>query len=953
MNETLRQHTTIVKAAILLFTIVIAMLGLANVAAQKNYEGKTDGINWIFSRGMLIAQEVPGGSVGARAGLQEGDQLRAINFRPVRFPQDVGKILHEEGLSGKPLQYEIVRGSESYVKILLPEKKANSFYFYLASVGFVILAIGLTAFLKSRSRSFALHFYWLCVAFFGAYAFSPTGSFDKLDWFFFWGDEVFLLMLPPLFFHFACYFPGKTQQWIPKDKLFLIYIPSLFLLSVRIAFTLFYFLWPESTLMLTTEGYRAFENLEIYYLFTGLLAGVVLLFVSYARSEDIIQRKQLKLVLAGVVAGFGPFAFLSLVSIVVRLPQQFLEVALLPQILIPISLTYALFKYRLMDVDIIIKRGMIYTVTTTVVFVLYIMLTISWLRFLLPPATGGLTVVAASITTLLAVLLFQPLRDRVRALVDRLYYKDSYDYRRTLAQVSREITTSIDIGQLAESIIKHILTTFKVDNADLLLKVGLNRFESFTRPENNFNPGLNFLKRMTTDSYVFVDSLSNVDADLADEQELLQNLKFNYFIPCKYKHNIVAILTLSKKEHADYLSSEDLDLLLTLTNQLAIVIENHRLFYVLKKNAEELERMKNLTENILLSLNVGIVTLDENGRIVVCNQYIESFLNVDKTKIVGLAPEAVFPPEIVDRYRNYALKAPRKKLEGSRFYKTLIDNFQHKDHVVNLSFVPLINESDVEYGTILILDDVTHQAKLEEQLTQADKLTALGLLAAGVAHEVNTPLTGISSYTQMLQQESFQSVENKEILSKIEQQTFRASKIINTLLDLSRQQPEPFSQIDVNNLVQETLTLLKPHFKDLPIEIVQEFDSSQPSVMGSDGKLQQVLTNLFLNAKDAMLKGGRLLVRTEAEDDHVVIDVVDSGSGISEKDLRRIYEPFFTTKKGVKGTGLGLAVSYSIVREHKGAIDVFTEEGKGTHFQVKLPRVKKEVHEQSRAYSGD
>jgi two-component system NtrC family sensor kinase len=953
LNETLRQHTALVKTTLVLFTIAIAILGVSNLVAQKNYDGKSDGIDWVFSRGGLIAEEVPSGSPGARAGIAEGDQLRSINFRTVLLPQDVGKIIQEESVSGKPIQYEIVRGSESYVKLLTPEKKSNSFYFYLATVGIVILAIGLTAFLKSRSRSFSLHFYWLCVAFFGTYVFSPTGAFDKLDWFFFWADEVFLLMLPPLFFHFACYFPGKNEQWIPKDKLFLIYIPSLFLLSVRIAFTLFYYLSPDSTLMLTTEGYRAFENLEIYYLFTGLLAGVVLLFISYARSQDIIQRKQLKLVLAGVVAGFGPFAFLSLVSVVVRLPQQLLEVSLLPQILIPISLTYALLKYRLMDVDIIIKRGMIYTVTTLLVFVLYIALTISWLRFLLPPATEGLTVVAASITTLLAVLLFQPLRDRIRALVDRLYYKDSYDYRRTLAQVSREITTSIDIGQLADSIIKHILSTFKVESADLLLKVGLNRFESFTRPENNFNPGLNFLKRLTTDSYVFEDSLTNVDADLADEQQLLQRLKFNYFIPCKYKHNIVAILALSKKEHADYLSSEDLDLLLRLANQLAIVIENHRLFYVLKKNADELERMKNLTENILLSLNVGIATLDENGKIVVCNQYIESFLGLVKAQIVGKSPEEIFPPEIVDRYRNYALKAPRKKLEGSRFYKTLIDNFQQKDHVLNLSFVPLINESDVEYGTILILDDVTHQAKLEEQLTQADKLTALGLLAAGVAHEVNTPLTGISSYTQMLQHETFQNPETKEVLSKIEQQTFRASKIINTLLDLSRQQPEPFTQIDVNNLVQETLVLLKPHFKDVPIEIVQEFDSSHPMIMGSEGRLQQVLTNLFLNAKDAMLKGGRLLARTEADEGQVVIDVVDSGLGISEKDLKRIYEPFFTTKKGVKGTGLGLAVSYSIIREHRGTIDVFSEEGRGTHFQIKLPKIKKEVHEQSRAYSGD
>jgi len=248
---------------------------------------------------------------------------------------------------------------------------------------------------------------------------------------------------------------------------------------------------------------------------------------------------------------------------------------------------------------------------------------------------------------------------------------------------------------------------------------------------------------------------------------------------------------------------------------------------------------------------------------------------------------------------------------------------------------------------------VTHQATLEEQLTQSEKLSALGLLAAGVAHEVNTPLTGISSYTQMLHQQMPSDNETGEILQKIEQQTFRASKIISTLLDLSREQPAPTTLIDLNGLIRETLVLLRPHFKDLPIEIVQELDSGNPMVEGNEGKLQQVLTNFFLNAKDAMPSGGRLLVGTESEGDKVVLDIVDTGIGIDEKTLKHIYEPFFTTKKGMKGTGLGLAISYAIIQEHKGTVDVYSEEGRGTHFQIRLNKAKKGVHERSRAYSGD
>jgi two-component system NtrC family sensor kinase len=940
------------KALVLFCTIVILVLGFLNFSAQWQSDIKTDGVHWVWSDGHVTAEGIDPASPGAKAGILPGDRLRSINFRRVILPQDIGKILFLEQTSVRPLQYEIVRGTEDLVVLVHPQRKSVSFYFFLASVGFVILLIGLVAFLKSRSRDFAVHFYLLCLAFFGTYVFSPTGKLDFSDWIYFWADEVFLLMIPPLFLHFTLIFPGRTDS-LPRKKLFLLYLPSLVLMASRILMTVFYFSFPGSPWTITVEGYLGFENVELSYLFVGLATGVALLFLSYAKAEDIIQKKQLKLVLAGMVAGFGPYLLLWLISLAVRVPSQALEAALVPQILIPLSLTYALFKYRLMDVDIIIKRGMIYTVTTMLLFVMYLFLTISWVQFILPQATRAKTVTIASLTTLLAALLFQPLRDRVRALVDRFYYKDSYDYRRTLVQFSREITSSFDMGQMADSLLRHIRSTFRVERADLLLKVHLNRFESVMDKNHAINPGVAFLTRLSTDPFVLVNSPGFSDRELEEDEEILRSSNLYYFVPCKFKHNIVALLALSKKEKGDYLSSDDLDLLSTMSGQLAIVIENHRLFYTLKNKADELERVKNFNENILFSLNVGIVTLDDNAKVVACNNYIETFLDVTRPLILGRTLDELFPAEIVDRYRNYSLKTPRKKLEGTRFYKTLVENVKEKDHVVNLSFVPLINESDVEYGTIMILDDVTHQAKLEEQLTQAEKLSALGLLAAGVAHEVNTPLTGISSYTQMLEQQMQTDPDTKEILEKIEQQTFRASKIINTLLDLSREQPVPSLPIDINNLLRETLVLLRPHFKDLPIELTQELDASAPVVLGNEGKLQQVFTNLFLNAKDAIHTGGRVLVRTESDNDVVIIDIVDSGVGIDEKTLKRIYEPFFTTKKGLKGTGLGLAITYTIIQEHKGSIDVFSEEGRGTHFQIKLPRLKKEVHEQSRAYSGD
>ena len=307
MQENLSQHRTSVKAVILVFTLAMCIFGAWNFHSQWTSDLRTDGVRWIFARGFLIADNVPHGSAAEAAGIQKGDRLVSINFKPVRLPQDVGKTLQDGAVPGKPFQYEIVRGNESFIRLLTPTRKASTFYFYLSCVGFGILAIGLFAFLKSRSRSFALHFYFLCLAFYGTYVFSPTGAFNSLDWAFFWADEVFLLVLPPLFLHYAFFFPGRTS-WIPRGRVQLLYLPSLFLLAARIVVTLMYYFNPQSTLIATIDGYLAFENVELLYMFIGLFSGVVVLFLSYAKSEDIIQRKQLKLVLAGMVAGFGPSA---------------------------------------------------------------------------------------------------------------------------------------------------------------------------------------------------------------------------------------------------------------------------------------------------------------------------------------------------------------------------------------------------------------------------------------------------------------------------------------------------------------------------------------------------------------------------------------------------------------------------------------------------------------------
>jgi len=249
-----------------------------------------------------------------------------------------------------------------------------------------------------------------------------------------------------------------------------------------------------------------------------------------------------------------------------------------------------------------------------------------------------------------------------------------------------------------------------------------------------------------------------------------------------------------------------------------------------------------------------------------------------------------------------------------------------------------------------VLENVTSRVKLEETLQQSEKLSSIGLLAAGVAHEVNTPLTGVSSYTQMLLGMIPETDPKHALLLKVQKQTERATNIAGNLLNFSRAgngAGTEFGEIDVNKILDDTLQLLEPQLRKSRVEVIKKYLEKPPKIYGNAGKLQQVFTNLVLNARDAMFDGGAITLTTCINDDEaVVIEVADTGIGIEPENLSKIYDPFFTTKGVGSGTGLGLAVSYGIVQEHAGTIAVESEVGSGTTFRLEFPVAEKRQQQQ-------
>jgi two-component system, NtrC family, sensor kinase len=312
-------------------------------------------------------------------------------------------------------------------------------------------------------------------------------------------------------------------------------------------------------------------------------------------------------------------------------------------------------------------------------------------------------------------------------------------------------------------------------------------------------------------------------------------------------------------------------------------------------------------------------------------------------QVVGRALSEVFPAAFVEEFYRV-----RQNPGIHNLYKFRLGTPTGESRIVNVAIAPLVTRKFNVVGRLVIMDDITERVELEVQLTQADKLSSIGLLAAGVAHEVNTPLAVISSYAQMLAKQLQGDPQKTSVLDKITKQTFRASEIVNNLLNFSRTTGTEFAEVSLNKVIADTLALLDHQFKVAHVQVQTDLTDPLPAIHGNAGRLQQVFLNLFLNAKDAMVGGGILNVAT-LNGESVSVRVCDTGSGIAQEHIHRIYDPFFTTKTSPadgqnRGTGLGLSVSYGIIQEHAGHIRVESRPGEGTTFTLDFPMVRKATH---------
>jgi two-component system NtrC family sensor kinase len=596
-----------------------------------------------------------------------------------------------------------------------------------------------------------------------------------------------------------------------------------------------------------------------------------------------------------------------------------------------------------------------------------------------------LSITAALTLVLVATFVFQPIRNWIQEQLDRYYfYKDRYDYRRTLVEFARELSSETDLDHALESVADRLIRTMSIRNVAVFLRdEGKSSFQlhlwsgQAPRPNADYLD-LSFLKVTPENRYIFFERTRNafdvVSRDQAPSvRRTISDLDLTYYLPCVVRGRTIAYLAVSRTDKGDFLSSDDLELLITLSGYVGITVENARLYRSLQEKADEYERLKEFSENIVESINVGILAADLHDRVESWNTQIERLTGIARHQAVGRRLADLFPQELCakfDEVRNHngihhidrfpfrpeahllplnGRKSNGGPVAGLDSELNIDTRFQLKeqsarDAVLNIAIAPLVSKDLREIGRLIIFDDITDRSELERRLVQADKLSSIGLLAAGVAHEVNTPLAVISTYAQMLTKQVADDEPKARLLEKIAKQTFRASEIVNSLLNFSRNSPAEFTEVDLNHVLDETVSLVRHQLDNARVSVTLDLEPDLPVISGNTGKLQQVFLNLVLNARDAMDKGGRLTVRTWSDGSCARVDLSDTGHGISTDHLPRIYDPFFTTKVSRKGTGLGLSVTYGIVQEHQGSIEVRSEAGAGTLFHLEFPLAKKPVN---------
>jgi PAS domain S-box-containing protein len=962
--------------AVLAITALLVVIGILNLRDRLGPNSvPTDGVTWEETANGLRAKAISADSPLAWR-VKKGDLLRAVYFvnkrslgepaRPLEYAEvtrieELLRYLDRQGVGGDA-RYAIVHPDAVLQSIYQSQEPLFDVDFqvaaarpnlelglYLAFVGLVYLGIGLFVFFRQNRAELTYHFYVWSLLSFVVYFYSSTLEFTALDRLVSLLDDAALALLAPVFLHLCANFPlGGKLSARARPIVALLYLPAIALVVLEI-------LWhyqPNVGIFVSGGLIKArdlINSVSVVHLALYFMAGGVLMVRTFVRAGSPLLRQQLKWIVWGIALAGLPFAALYAIPYVsqITITPLMETLAYGPLLLIPLSFGYSIIRYRLMDVDIIMRRSFVHVLAIVAVGAIYMAILLGvgdlvkfvWTTADLNSRIARVVIVAGM---LIVAMMFEPIKKRLNEWANRWFYGERYTLRTGLQDFGRTLAQTTALPQLLDSLVRRLSDMLSVRKVAIFIEepMAASGFKlahsSGIETELALPVDIKRSLRMYAIGRGFITSADLLNGG-SETDEAITHDELTYYVPCVVRDRMVAIIGVGRTTSGAMLTSEDTELLRALSGYVAVAIDNALLYRSEMEKAEELARLKEFSENIVESVNVGILAVDFDGRVTTWNSALEEITGIARERAVRRSVSDVLDRDLIETIQAAIGDDGWTIRETRHIYKYNTTTEDGRPLTLNVSIAPFEAAHGVVTGALIVLENVTERAQLEEQLVQREKLSSIGLLAAGVAHEVNTPLAGISSYTQMLLQQITEADPKRKLLEKIHTQTLRASGIVNNLLNFSRTGDTQFREVDINRVLDDTLQLLEPQLRSSKLEIVRHYGEELPAAYGNASKLQQVFMNLALNARDAMPAGGRLTITTRAVDTSLVVDFRDTGIGIAPEHIARIYDPFFTTKEVGQGTGLGLALSYGIIQEHGGRIFVESRPNEGAHFTIKLP----------------
>jgi len=402
------------------------------------------------------------------------------------------------------------------------------------------------------------------------------------------------------------------------------------------------------------------------------------------------------------------------------------------------------------------------------------------------------------------------------------------------------------------------------------------------------------------------------------------------YAPILTKEQALGVLICSDDSGERSFTQEEILRAETLAHQTSIALENAHLFQVVSRGQKEWETTFDAMQDC-------VSVHDPNGKVIRANLALARRLKTAPQKVVGKYCSELYNPA----GSNMLPCGHFRSLQSEALIVEEVE-LPMMGGTFQISVSPWLDKNNCLAGSIHVAKDISNEKLLHQKLIQSEKLSAIGELISGIAHELNNPLTGVMGYSQLLQLRQDLDGGAKESLLKINNLALRCHKIVQNLLSFARKQKPERTLIDLNEIIESTIELRNYELQVNNIEISRDLDRNMAKTIADRHQLQQVFLNVITNAEQAMLEShgnGRLLIRTRADrqSGRITVEITDNGPGIPESHLTKIFDPFFTTKEVGKGTGLGLSLSYGIIKEHGGNIYVSSRMGEGSTFVIELP----------------